>query len=46
MTAEHDTPAVRLEQATIPPGHSWNRIPIIAGGVALLGIVGCVILGL
>jgi hypothetical protein len=38
--------SLRPEQATIPPGHSWNRIPAIGAGVALLGIVGCVILGL
>jgi len=46
MTAEHDAPAVRPEQATIPPGHSWNSIPMIGGGIALLGIVGCAILGM
>ena len=43
--AEHDHVAVRPEQATIPPGHSWNRIPLIAGVVALLGAVACAILG-
>ena len=46
MTSEHDTPALRPEQATIPPGHSWNRMPLIGGVVAVLGVVGCVILGL
>src|SRR5678816_4403526 len=33
------------EQATIPPGHSWNRIPAIGAACALLGVVGCAILG-
>ena len=45
MTSEHDHVALRAEQVTIPPGHSWNRIPVIAGGVALLGAVACAILG-
>jgi hypothetical protein len=45
MAHEHDHVAVRPEQATIPPGHSWNRIPLIAGVVALLGVVACAILG-
>jgi hypothetical protein len=33
------------EQATIPPGHSWNRIPLIGAACALLGAAGCAILG-
>ena len=33
------------EQATIPPGHSWNRIPVIAAACALLGAAGCALLG-
>src|SRR5262249_19778328 len=33
------------EQATIPPGHSWNRIPVSGAAGALLGVVGCAILG-
>jgi hypothetical protein len=33
------------EQATIPPGHSWNRIPAIGAACALLGAAGCAILG-
>ena len=45
MTSERDRVALRPEQATIPPGHSWNRIPVIAGGVAVLGVVACAILG-
>ena len=45
MSSEHDHVELRPEQATIPPGHSWNRIPLIAGGVAVLGAVACAILG-
>src|SRR5215470_1337543 len=45
MTAEHDRVALRPEQATIPPGHPWNRIPVIGAGTALLGAVACAILG-
>ena len=45
MTSEHNTPELRPEQATIPAGHSWNRIPVIAGAIALLGAVACAILG-
>jgi hypothetical protein len=45
MIHERDREALRPEQATIPPGHSWNRIPVMAGSVALLGLVICAILG-
>ena len=31
---------------TIPPGHAWNRLPLLGGGCALLGAVICVALGL
>src|SRR5687767_12348994 len=34
------------KEATIPPGHAWNRIPLFAGAAALVGAVGCVILGM
>ena len=30
---------------TIPPGHSWNRIPAIGAGAAAFGAVACAILG-
>jgi hypothetical protein len=46
MTSERDHVELRPEQVTIPPGHSWNRLPLIGGGVALLGIAGCAILGM
>jgi hypothetical protein len=46
MNPEHDRAALRPEQATIPPGHSWNRIPVIGAAGALLGIVACAILGI
>jgi hypothetical protein len=45
MIHERDRVALRPEQVTIPPGHSWNRIPVIAAVAALLGIVACAILG-
>lgn len=45
MAHERDHVALRPEQATIPPGHSWNRLPLLGGGVALLGAIGCAILG-
>src|ERR671918_422827 len=45
MVSERDRVALRPEQATIPPGHSWNRIPMIGGVAALLGAVACAILG-
>src|SRR5688500_14262224 len=32
-------------KATIPPGHPWDRIPVIAGLAALVGVVACAILG-
>src|SRR5688572_9821539 len=46
MIPEHDRVSLRPEQATIPPGHPWNRIPVVAAVCALLGIVACAILGL
>jgi hypothetical protein len=45
MTSERDRVALRPEQATIPPGHPWNRIPVIGAVSALLGAGACAILG-
>ncbi len=45
MIPERDRVALRPEQATIPPGHPWNRIPVIGAVSALLGAVACAILG-
>src|SRR5262245_48892206 len=45
MSHERDRAALTPEQATIPPGHAWNRIPAIGGGIAVLGAAGCAILG-
>ncbi len=45
MAHEHDRVALRPEQATIPAGHPWNRLPLIGAGAALLGGVACAILG-
>jgi hypothetical protein len=45
LTPERDRVALRPEQVTIPPGHSWNRMPVIGAAGALLGAVACAILG-
>jgi hypothetical protein len=45
MIPERDQVALRPEQATIPPGHAWNRIPVIGAACALVGIAACAILG-
>jgi hypothetical protein len=45
MIPEHDRVALRPEQATIPPGHSWNRLPMIGAVCALLGAAACAIMG-
>ena len=45
MIPEGDRVALRPEQATIPPGHPWNRLPVIGAAIALLGAVACGILG-
>lgn len=43
--SERDHVDLLPEQATIPPGHPWNRLPMIGGAVAVLGVAGCAILG-
>jgi len=45
MASERDRVALRPEQATIPPGHSWNRLPLVGGVCAGLGIAACAVLG-
>src|SRR5688572_3489743 len=45
MSLERDRATLRPEQATIPAGHAWNRLPAIGAGCALLGAVACAILG-
>jgi hypothetical protein len=45
MTAERDRVALRPEQATIPPGHPWNRLPMIGAVCAVLGAAVCAVLG-
>src|ERR671912_46718 len=45
MISKRDHVALRPEQATIPPGHPWNRIPLIGAVTALLGIAACAMLG-
>ena len=43
--SERDSVALRPEQATIPAGHAWNRLPLIGAVLAVLGAVACAILG-
>src|SRR5258708_18774277 len=45
MTSERDRVTLGPEQATIPAGHPWNRMPVIGAVSALLGAVACAILG-
>jgi len=45
MISERDRVALRPEQATIPPGHPWNRLPVISAAVAVLGALVCAALG-
>jgi hypothetical protein len=45
MTSARDHVALPPDQATIPPGHPWNRLPMLGAGCALLGGVLCAILG-
>ena len=45
MIPERDRVALRPEQATIPPEHGWNRLPVIAAASAAVGIAACGILG-
>src|SRR4051812_34118953 len=45
MISDRDHVALLPEQATIPPGHSWNRIPLIGAGCAVLGALICALLG-
>jgi hypothetical protein len=45
MTSAHDHVTLRPEQATIPPGHPWNRLPAIAAVIALVGAIACATLG-
>jgi len=45
VTAVRDRVALRPEQATIPPGHPWNRLPIVGAVCAVLGAAVCAILG-
>jgi hypothetical protein len=45
MIPERDRVALRPEQATIPPGHPWNRAPVIGAACAVLGALACAGLG-
>ena len=45
MINEQPTSAeATVGNATIPPGHSWNRLPLIGAVLAVLGAVACAIL--
>ena len=45
MIPERDRAALPPEQATIPPGHPWNRLPVVGAVCAVLGGIACAILG-
>jgi hypothetical protein len=45
MTADRDRVALRPEQAAIPPGHPWTRLPAAGGACAVLGAAACAVLG-
>ena len=45
MNPESDHVTLGPERVSIPEGHSWNRIPVVAGAVALLGAVVCAVMG-
>jgi len=45
VTTIRDRVELRPEQVTIPPGHSWNRLPIVGVVCAVLGAAVCAILG-
>jgi hypothetical protein len=46
MSHERELVALRPEQVTLPAGHPWNRLPVIGAAAAVLGAVGCAILGM
>src|SRR5262245_12078195 len=46
MSHEHEHASLRPEQATIPPGHSWSRLPLIGAVVAVIGMAICAMLGM
>ena len=46
MAAERDRAALRPEQAALPPGHAWNRLPVLGAACALLGVAACGVLGM
>ncbi len=45
MAHERDHVELRPEQATIPAGHAWNRLPMVGAVLALLGAAVCAMLG-
>jgi len=45
MTADRDLVALRPEQAAIPPGHPWHRLPAAGAACAVLGAGACALLG-
>jgi len=46
MSHERELVALRPEQVTLPAGHAWNRLPVIGAAAAVVGVVGCAILGM
>jgi hypothetical protein len=45
MTSERDRATLPPDQITIPPGHPWNRLPLVGVVCAVLGAAACALLG-
>ncbi len=35
----HDLAAIPYEQALVPAGHPWSRLPLLGGGIGVLGLL-------
>ena len=46
MASERDHVTLRPEQATIPPGHTWTRLPMIGAAAFVVGAVVSALLGM
>ena len=46
MIPERDRLELRPEQAAIPAGHAWNRLPAVGAACAALGALACAVLAI